>query len=147
MASLPSNPDSYSARAWPGDWPGMDASPSVASWFVRRPVRVMLLLSAVWMLNAFDLLFTILAARLGSFVELNPVAAHLLGDGTYTALGMFKTALVVIGTCLLWQCRRYRLCEVGCWMVFFVYTGLAWRWLRYYQVWNYYCAGECGAGE
>lgn len=132
-------------QSWSTSWPIIDPErhhSTVTRWLLRRPVRIALLLLAVWLMNGFDLLFTILAAQLGSFIELNPVAATFINGQNYAALGTYKAALVVIGTCLLWRCRYHRLSELGCWMLFFLYSGLAWRWLRYYQVWNYYCHGS-----
>src|SRR5882672_1251507 len=103
-----------------------------------RPVRVFLLLAAVWLLNGFDLLFTILADKLGCFIELNPLAAALLDDGDYAGIILFKIALVGGGTFILWHLRRHRLAEMSTWLVAFLYVGLAFRWYRFYESWNHY---------
>ena len=107
-------------------------------WMSARPARVVILLAAVWLLNGFDLLFTILADKLGCFIELNPLAATFLDDGNYTGIILFKIALVGAGTFILWHLRRHRLAEMSCWLVAFLYVGLAFRWYRFYEAWNHY---------
>jgi len=108
-------------------------------WLSRRPVRVALLLLAVWLLNGFDLFFTIWASRMGPFQELNPLAAMVLGNGNYTGIILYKAGLVLLATGILWYHRHYSFSETGCWMITFVYAALALRWHRYYETWNYYC--------
>lgn len=96
----------------------------------RRARRVVLLVILLWMLNLFDLIFTLLAVRLGSFVELNPLARPLL----HTPLGLsaFKLAMLTFTSFIFLVCRRRVLTEVGCWVLSVVYTCLGVFWLRYY---------------
>lgn len=105
-----------------------------SDWLLRRSVRVALLLSAVSLLNAFDLVFTILAARMGGLIELNPLAAVIVESGSHAALGAFKCLLVGPGLLVLWCCRRHRVSELGCWMLTLLFVGLSYRWYHYYNV-------------
>ena len=109
-----------------------------SSWLRRRPIRVAVLLLAVWVLNGFDLLFTILATRIGAFTELNPVAAIVLDSGNYAILAAYKISLVGLGSWILWHYRNVRFSEIGCWMMAMLYGGVALRWHRYYEIFNYY---------
>jgi hypothetical protein len=100
--------------------------------WLTRPRRILLLLGAVWVLNVFDLGYTLLEATRGSFVEMNPVAAPLLAAPTY-ALVVYKAALVITSSAILLVLRRHRVVEVGCWFLLAVYVYVATRWILYYQ--------------
>ncbi|MCK6484615.1 MAG: hypothetical protein HUU22_02540 [Phycisphaerae bacterium] len=139
MTTLPGNPYAWSARdssASPQTPPALEGRVSLGDWLARRPVRVGLLLMAVALLNGFDLTFTIMACRLGPFIELNPLAASVIDTGNYTALTFYKIGLVAAGSFILWQFRAYRISEVGCWMLALLYTGVSLRWFRYYETWH-----------
>jgi len=139
MSTLPSNTGWLSARtlaeAFPA--PRLDVGLSLHEWLSRRPIRVGMLLVAVWVLNGFDLHFTLTAARLGPFIELNPVAAEMLNAGSGLAVTLYKVSLVAIGSAILWQYRYLRLSEIGCWMLVCMYAGVAIRWHYYYMAWNH----------
>lgn len=96
-----------------------------------RPRRVVLLLAAVWVLNAFDLGFTIIEANGRLFRELNPMAAQLLENPI--ALATYKVSLVFMGSFILLKYRRRRVSELGCWFLFFTYSYLWVRWAEYYD--------------
>lgn len=139
MTTLPTNPYAWSARestASPMTQPTLDGRITFQDWLARRPVRVGLLLIAVALLNGFDLTFTIMACRLGPFIELNPLAASVIDTGSYGALTLYKMGLVAAGSFILWQFRAYRISEVGCWMLALLYTGVSVRWFRYYETWH-----------
>ena len=108
--------------------PGADTGPSHVAG--RRARRVLVLLAGIWILNVFDLVFTITAHRIGGLRELNPLARLLLGAPAI--LVVFKSILVAAGSALLIVFRRRRLAEIGCWCVFAVYTVLAFIWMSYY---------------
>lgn len=140
MSTIPSNSGWYSQAAEASPWAmprPIAAGLSVHEWLHRRPARVALLLAAVWLLNMFDLHFTLTAARMGPFIELNPVAARMLETGDMLALTLYKVSLVAIGSAILWQYRRLKLSELGCWMLVCMYSGVAIRWQNYYAVWNH----------
>jgi len=92
-----------------------------------RPRRVVSLLVLVWVLNLFDLAYTIQAHRTGHFHELNPIARDLL-DRPW-ALAGFKLAAVSAGSMILLSLRRHRLTELATWFLLLAYTALAIRWL------------------
>ena len=100
--------------------------------WLTRPRRILLLLGAVWVLNVFDLGYTVLEATRHSFVEMNPVAAPLLAAPTYV-LVIYKAALVAASSALLLVLRRHRVVEVGCWFLLAVYSCVAGRWILYYN--------------
>lgn len=102
---------------------------------LRRPLwgrsqRVLYALAAIWVLNLFDLSFTITESKAKLFRELNPLAATML-DHPH-ALVLYKSSLVVIGSWLLLRYRRRRLTELACWLLLATngYVGI--RWQQYY---------------
>ena len=97
-----------------------------------RSRRILSLLVLLWILNAFDLTYTILAHRIGGFFELNPFARMLLG--TVWGLVLFKLILVGGGSIILLRLRRHRLTELVCWGLCLIYTALAFTWMAYYGV-------------
>lgn len=96
-----------------------------------RPVRVLLLLLGVWLLNIFDLGFTLHQAPMSHFIELNPLAARLL-DAPPVALVLYKFSLLGTGTLILLALRRYAVAELACWFLLAVYFYVAVRWYAYY---------------
>jgi hypothetical protein len=100
--------------------------------WLTRPRRILLLLGAIWVLNVFDLGYTVLEATRHSFVEINPVAAPLLTAPTYI-LVIYKAVLVAASSAILLLLRRHRVVEVGCWFLLGVYCCVAARWILYYN--------------
>ncbi len=98
-----------------------------------RSRRILILLAGVWMLNAFDLGFTILAHAQGALLELNPIANLLLAYGTEAVIA-YRLGIVLFGTSLLWWARRHRLTEMGTWLVMVAYVAVALRWHHFYDV-------------
>ena len=97
-----------------------------------RSRRVCCLLAVLWLLNGFDLIYTILANQIGHFPELNPVARPLL-DNVW-ALSAFKAGAVALGSIILFVLRKHRITEFVTWSLVLVYTALAFRWMRYYAM-------------
>ena len=93
-------------------------------------MRVLVVISAVWVLNLFDLSYTLLEADGRHFRELNPVAAYLLGHPH--ALVMYKASLVIIGSVILLRHRRLRLVEIASWLILAAYVYVAIRWSLYF---------------
>jgi len=98
---------------------------------LTRPRRILLALAAVWVLNVFDLGFTLLETTRQHFVEVNPVAATLLHDPA--ALTAYKSALVCIGSAILLCYRRERVSEMGAWFLLCTYLAVGLRWHAYYE--------------
>jgi hypothetical protein len=100
--------------------------------WLTRPRRVLLVLCAVWVLNAFDLGYTLLEATRSSFVEINPLAARLLSAPPYVLI-LYKAALVVASSLRLLSLRRHRVVELGCWFLLAAYVYVGARWIFYYE--------------
>lgn len=97
-------------------------------WFVEaRSHRIICLVLGIWLLNGFDLAFTILAHRHGLLHEENPIARLMLQNGTVSIV-LFKIGLVLIGTYPLLRFRRARITEMGACLVLAAYVFLAIRW-------------------
>ena len=96
-----------------------------------RDRRLLWLLIGVWIVNLFDLCFTLLAVEQRILVELNPVAARLLAYGP-GVLTLYKFSLLSVGTAILWRCRRHRLSETAAWVVAILCVALALIWYKLY---------------
>jgi hypothetical protein len=95
-----------------------------------RVRRVLLMLMLLCLVNAFDLSFTIIAARTGSFKECNPIAAPLVAS--QGQLAAFKIFMVLFAASVIVTFRRHWLTELGCWVMTATYVGLAVVWWMYY---------------
>jgi hypothetical protein len=97
-------------------------------WAVEaRSHRVILLVLGIWLLNAFDLAFTIIANQQGMLHEENPVARHILGYGT-PSIVLFKIGLVLTGSYPLLRFRTARVTELGAIVILVAYAFLAMHW-------------------
>jgi len=97
-------------------------------WAVEaRSHRVICLVLGIWLLNGFDLAFTILAHENGILSEQNPLARHMLQKGT-TSVILFKIGLVLIGSYPLLRFRQARITELGTYVIISAYALLAFRW-------------------
>lgn len=122
----------------PAPSPRFDA---ISSWLARhssrmfqsltRPYRVVVVLAAVWVLNGFDLAFTLHEVPRG-FTEANPVAALLLG-GPPELVVAYKAKLVLWASLILIGLRQHRLTEWACWFLLAAYCLVALRWASYYE--------------
>ncbi len=130
----------------PADRPSHLRTPSLTrrlvAWVAAsRAHRVILLISGVWILNAFDLVLTITAHRQHLLHELNPLAKHLLSHGE-VFLALFKIGLLSIGTYALLKFRQERIAELGCFVVIATYVLVALQWHFCYEV--YATTINCG---
>ena len=106
-----------------------------AHWWTRfiqwvvgaRSHRVLCIVFGIWLINAFDLTFTILSHENGMLDEKNPVARQVLQQGTLS-VALFKIGLVLIGSYPLLRFRRARITELGAIVVFVAYAALAFHW-------------------
>lgn len=92
-----------------------------------RSHRVICLVGGIWMLNGFDLAFTLLSHKHGLLDEQNPFARSMLEQGELTVL-LFKVGMVLIGSYPLLRFRHVRITELGAFVVLFAYALLAFRW-------------------
>jgi hypothetical protein len=100
-------------------------------WLIR-PRRVLLLLTAVWIVNIFDLGYTLLESTRRDFIEVNPFAAKLVGASP-EALVVYKATLVVLSSAILLAHRRHRIAELACWFLFAIHLYVGICWARYYE--------------
>lgn len=109
-------------------------APALAVHFpwLTRARRVLLAMAAVWVLNVFDLGFTLVESAHGHFVELNPIAASFLGHADHLLVA-YKFGLLTFGTTILLLLRHHRMSELGCWMLLAAYVYVGVRWYAYYQ--------------
>jgi len=98
----------------------------------RRARRVALLVVLLWIVSAFDLVFTLTAHQTGQFEELNPIAARLLDRPAL--LVAFKVGLVTFASCILLAFRRRLPAEVACWTLAAAYAALSGVWKLYYLI-------------
>ncbi|MEW6249760.1 MAG: DUF5658 family protein [Planctomycetota bacterium] len=84
------------------------------------------------MFAVFDLLFTLNEWGSTRFVELNPVAARVL-SGAIQHIYTFKFGTVAFATVILLSVRRYRVAELGCWLLFAMMLYVGVRWYAYYE--------------
>jgi hypothetical protein len=100
-------------------------------WF-NRSRRVLLTLTAVWVVAVFDLGYTLAESGTGDFFELNPLAAQLLGGSPHTVI-LFKFGCLGFGTLILLALRRYAIAELACWFLFVATLYVAVRWYGYFD--------------
>lgn len=110
---------------------GAPASLGTDAWRARfrlaRPRRILLLLIGVWIVQVFDLGFTLFAHRTGTLSELNPIGEWALQRGAPVVIA-FKATLLLGGTVVLWRYRREYLSEALLWFVAGVCVALSVRW-------------------
>jgi hypothetical protein len=93
--------------------------------------RVAMLLFAVMMLNAVDLMYTLFAYGIQQMTELNPLADTFFAVGRMNSLICYKLLMVGCGCGMLWRLRRSRWAVPGCWVLLTAYTILAFVWLAW----------------
>ena len=99
---------------------------------MTRPRRVLWVLAAVWVLNGFDLGFTIVAHAYGHFTELNPIAAGMLSQPWYYVTA-FKFISLSGGSIILLMLCRHKVAELGSWLLLTAYLFVAIRWYDYFH--------------
>lgn len=97
-----------------------------------RTRRVLLMLILIWLVGIFDLVFTLLAVRIGGFHEGNPLARQFIESPG--ALTIFKFAALVMASIILLAFSRRRFTEIGCWFIALVYVGLAMLWVEHFRL-------------
>jgi hypothetical protein len=89
----------------------------------------------IWLLNGFDLAFTILSHDQGMLHEENPFARHMLAYGTASII-LFKIGLVLIGSYPLLRFRAARITELGSFVILLAYAVLAVHWSECYDLYS-----------
>lgn len=113
-------------------------------WIVEaRSHRVILLVLGIWLLNGFDLVFTILSHEQGMLQEENPLARRMLYYGT-PSIVLFKIGLVMIGSYPLLRFRTARITELGTLVILVAYALLAVHWSECVEL---YSASVSGSGN
>lgn len=102
--------------------------PSLIKSLPAQSLRMILLLTAVAILNAIDLAYTIYADSIGELHELNPLADFILKAGNANTLICFKAMMVLIGFSLLWKGRKSKWAVPACWVLLAAFTALAFLW-------------------
>lgn len=98
----------------------------------RRGRRICLLVTAIWIMNAFDLSMTLYAHGHGLLTETNPITRYLLVLGPF-ALITFKILLAGFGGCVLLWNRHHALAEYMTWLAAAVNLSVAVRWTSCYE--------------
>jgi len=96
-----------------------------------RTRRTVELLVVLWMLALADLFFTVWAHLFTPFMELNPLADHLLQHNRLLLLVAWKVGLTGLGTAIFWGLRKHGRSELALWACVLVYVALAFRWSDY----------------
>ena len=128
MASIPADPilqplsDVCGRESWWG-WIPVPAAHA-------RPHRVICLLTAIWMFNAYDLTMTLWAYGHGVLFEGNPIAQQMLEWGV-ASLILYKVGLILIGSYPLLKLRHALTTEVSALIILLAYLALAVQWSEY----------------
>lgn len=101
-----------------------------------RSHRVICLVVGIWILNGFDLAFTVLAHHQGMLSEENPIARVMLGYGTPSVI-LFKIGLVLIGSYPLLRFRTARITEMGAFVILIAYAALGVHWKECYDLYAF----------
>jgi len=110
--------------------------PTLAQRLDRRSLRVAILLLAIAILNAIDLIYSLFAQRIGMLYEMNPVIAAFLREGLLPSLVCFKILMVLCGLGILWKLRHCRLTVPACWVLLIVYAWLGVVWIQWVHTVN-----------
>lgn len=92
-----------------------------------RERRMIWLLMMAWIINLFDLGLTLFAWQQNFLTELNPIAARVLPHGTAATVA-YKCGLLIVGTSVLWFCRRHPVTEPTVWGYVILCVGLSLWW-------------------
>ena len=136
------NPTSLTPEVLGASEPSHTWTSRLMTWMAEaRSHRVICVVMGIWMLNAFDLIFTLLSHRHGLLDEENPIARFVLGNGTLSIV-LFKVGLVLIGSYPLLRFRRVRLAELASYVVLAAYAFLAIRWSTCFELYSAALPGQ-----
>ena len=89
----------------------------------------------IWLLNGFDLAFTIISNQHGLFEEENPLARQMLDQGIASII-LYKIGLVLIGSYPLLRFRTARITELGTLVILLTSALLAFRWSTCFELYT-----------
>jgi len=125
-------------RGWTACW---------LDWLAEsRAHRVICLLMGIWLLNGFDLAFTILSHEQGVLHEENPFARHMLQFGTVSII-LYKIGMVLVGSYPLLRFRAARITELGTLVILAAYAFLAFRWSVCYELYSFTATNTLNMAE
>jgi len=129
--STPALSEDFDSRIHERPWYGR-----FVNWIAEaRSHRVICLVIGIWLFNVFDLALTLLAHQQGLLDEENPLARHMLENGT-PSIVLFKVGLLMIGTYPLLRFRRARVTELGSYVILVAYALLAVHWRECYELYT-----------
>ncbi|MGD8454104.1 MAG: DUF5658 family protein [Phycisphaerae bacterium] len=94
-----------------------------------RSFRLVLILSIVCVLHAFDLALTRTQIEAGCFIEANRLAAMLMDSPA--GLMLYKAGLLGAGVLILLAVRRHWQAEFGAWLLLVMAVGVMFWWAYY----------------
>lgn len=117
------------------------------SWISEaRSHRVICLVCGIWLLNFFDLAFTLLSHQQGVLQEQNPLARQMLQNGA-ASIALYKVGLVLIGTYPLLKFRTARIAEMASMVVLLAYATLSIRWSACYDLYVAAFSGDMSVAD
>jgi hypothetical protein len=111
-----------------------------------RSHRVICLVLGIWLINGFDLAFTIISHEQGMLHEENPLARHMLQHGTASIM-LYKIGLVLIGSYPLLRFRTARITELGAYVILVAYAILAIHWSTCYEFFSLTATNDVGLAD
>ena len=96
-------------------------------------LRVLGPMLIVWAIGTCDLLITHRESDSDAFVELNPIAATIIGGPLYQ-LAFYKYSLLAFATLVLYLVRTQQLCVRGAWFLAGSHAVLALYWGVYFTI-------------
>jgi len=96
-----------------------------------RSRRVAILLAATFLIGMGDLALTLTYATSVGMIESNPIARLVMSHNSTAAVIVWKLALTLFGTGVLFWARRTRSAEVASWVVFLVMGALCFHWVGF----------------
>lgn len=96
-----------------------------------RSRRCVLLVSAILIMGAADLLLTLTYARTVGMIEVNPLARLMIALGGAHQLVMFKVFCTALSAGVLFLCRRAPVAERASWVCAAAMLALTAHWVNY----------------
>ena len=97
----------------------------------HRSRRVVILLIALALLSLGDLYATLTHATSLGMVEVNPIAAYLIGAGSMIGLILYKLGTVGVSIAALAKVRAHAAGECAAWLLVGVMVVLTLHWYQY----------------
>ena len=97
----------------------------------HRSRRVVILLIALVLLSIGDLYATLTHVGALGMIELNPIAAYLIGAGSMIGLILYKLGTLGVAVAALAKIRAHAIGECAAWLLVGVMVMLTLHWYRY----------------